>query len=117
MRREFRNVVLSTQDMAPDTEFFPFFISGILGAKAGWNVIILAAFRCSDFTGITFAFLRRFRELAWIGLEWTNSSRLSTVGGRWQLRKAALENQVMVSDTWFFPLASLEESFLEYISL
>jgi hypothetical protein len=41
MRREFRNVVHSTQDMAPDTAFFPFFISGILGAKDGWNVLML----------------------------------------------------------------------------
>ena len=41
-------------------------MSGTLGAKDGWNVLILRVFRCFDFTGITFAFLRRFRELAWI---------------------------------------------------
>jgi hypothetical protein len=41
-------------------------MSGPLGAKDGWNVLGLRVFRCSDFTGITFAFLRRFRELAWI---------------------------------------------------
>jgi hypothetical protein len=41
-------------------------MSGPLGAKDGWDVLILRVFRCSDFTGITFAFLRRFRELAWI---------------------------------------------------
>jgi hypothetical protein len=50
-------------------------------------------------------------------LEWANSAWLSAVGGRWQLRKAALANQVMVSDTWFSPLASLDELFLEHISL
>jgi hypothetical protein len=64
MRWEFRNVALSTQDMAPDTVLYPFFISGILDAKDGWNVLGLGVFRWSDFTGITFAFLRRFRELA-----------------------------------------------------
>jgi hypothetical protein len=54
--------------MAPDTVFHPFFISGILDAKDGWNVLGLEVFRWSDFTGITFAFLRRFRELARIGV-------------------------------------------------
>jgi hypothetical protein len=48
-------------------------------------------------------------------LEWACSAWLSAVGGRWQLRKAALANQVMVSYTWFFPQASLEESFMWYI--
>ena len=86
MRWEFRSVVLSTRDMAPDTVFFPFFISGILGAKDGWNVLVLRVFRCSDFTGITFAFLRRFRELAWIGV---GLLRLALSGGR-QFRKDTL---------------------------
>ena len=54
--------------MAPDTVSFPFFISGILGAKDGLNVLILRVFRWSDFTGITFEFFGRFRELAWIGV-------------------------------------------------
>ncbi len=50
-------------------------------------------------------------------MEWAGSAWLSAVGGRKQLKKAALANQVMVSDTWFFPLAKLEESFVGYISL
>jgi len=54
--------------MAPDTVTFPFFISGILGAKYGWNVLVSKVFRYSDVTGITFALLRQFRELAWMGV-------------------------------------------------
>ena len=54
--------------MVPDTVFFSFFISAILGAKNGWNVLMLSILRCSDFTGIPFAFLRQFRELAWMGV-------------------------------------------------
>ena len=50
-------------------------------------------------------------------MKWANSAGLSAVGGRRPLRKAALANQVIVSDTWFFPLAKLEESFVGYISL
>ena len=50
-------------------------------------------------------------------MEWACSAWLSAVGGRRQLRKAALANQVMISDTWFFPLTNLEESFLGYIPL
>lgn len=63
--------------MAPDRIFFLFFISGILGTKGGWNVLVL--YRYFDFTGITFAILRRFRELAWIGVGWL---RLALSGGR-----------------------------------
>jgi len=66
--------------MAPDTFFFPFFISGILGAKDSWNVLVLEASRYSDFTGITFALLRRFLELAWIGVGLL--CRPSSAGGR-----------------------------------
>jgi uncharacterized protein (TIRG00374 family) len=45
-----------------------FFIPGSLGAQDGGNVILLQAFGYSDITGITFALLRRFRELVWIGI-------------------------------------------------
>ena len=45
-----------------------FFIPGSLGAQDGGNMLLLKAFGYSDVTGITFAILRRFRELAWIGL-------------------------------------------------
>jgi len=45
-----------------------FFIPGSLGAQDGGNVLVLRAFGYSDVTGITFALVRRFRELVWIGL-------------------------------------------------
>ena len=55
VRREFRKVALSTQEMAPDTIFSLFFIPGSLGAKDGGNVIWLRVFGFSDVTGIAFA--------------------------------------------------------------
>jgi glycosyltransferase 2 family protein len=45
-----------------------FFIPGSLGAQDGGNMLVLRAFGYSDVTGITFALIRRFRELVWIGL-------------------------------------------------
>lgn len=45
-----------------------FFIPGSLGAQDGGNLLLLEAFGYSGVTGITFALLRRFRELVWIGL-------------------------------------------------
>jgi hypothetical protein len=45
-----------------------FFIPGSLGAQDGSNPLLLKAFGYSDVTGITFALLRRFRELVWIGI-------------------------------------------------
>jgi uncharacterized protein (TIRG00374 family) len=45
-----------------------FFIPGSLGTQDGGNLLLLTAFGYSDVTGITFALLRRFRELIWIGL-------------------------------------------------
>lgn len=36
------------------------------GAHDGGNLLLLQAFGYSDVTGITFALLRRFRELVWI---------------------------------------------------
>lgn len=45
-----------------------FFIPGSLGAQDGGNLLLLKAFGYSDVTGITFALLRRFRELVWIGI-------------------------------------------------
>lgn len=56
-----------------------FFIPGSLGAQDGGNVLLLTAFGYSDVTGITFALLRRFRELVWIGL---GLLCLALVGGR-----------------------------------
>ena len=43
-------------------------MSGTLDAKNDRNVLILSAFRCSDFTDITFVFLHRFQEVAWMGV-------------------------------------------------
>jgi hypothetical protein len=34
----------------------------------GGNLLLLQTFGYSDVTGITFALLRRFRELVWIGI-------------------------------------------------
>ncbi len=45
-----------------------FFIPGSLGAQEAGNLLLLQAFGYSDVTGITFALLRRFRELVWIGI-------------------------------------------------
>lgn len=45
-----------------------FFIPGSLGAQDAGNLLLLQAFGYSDVTGITFALLRRFRELVWIAL-------------------------------------------------
>ena len=40
VRQQYRKVALSTQEMAPDTMFFLFFIPGSLGAKDGGNVLL-----------------------------------------------------------------------------
>jgi uncharacterized protein (TIRG00374 family) len=43
-----------------------FFIPGSLGAQEGGNLMLLVAFGSTELMGITFALLRRFRELLWI---------------------------------------------------
>jgi len=45
-----------------------FFIPGSLGAQDAGNLLLLQAFGYSDVTGITFALLRRFREVVWISI-------------------------------------------------
>lgn len=45
-----------------------FFIPGSLGTQDAGNLLLLQSFGYSDVTGITFALLRRFRELVWIGM-------------------------------------------------
>ncbi|HKW85810.1 MAG TPA: lysylphosphatidylglycerol synthase transmembrane domain-containing protein [Nitrospiraceae bacterium] len=45
-----------------------FFIPGSLGAQDGGNLLLLVAFGYSELTGITFALLRRVRELVWIAI-------------------------------------------------
>jgi glycosyltransferase 2 family protein len=56
-----------------------FFIPGSLGAQDGGNLFLLQAFGYSDVTGITFALLRRFRELVWIAI---GLAALALVEGR-----------------------------------
>lgn len=43
-----------------------FFIPGSLGAQEGGYVLLLLAFGYTDITGITFALIRRLREVFWI---------------------------------------------------
>ena len=66
--------------MVPEAVFFLFLIPGILSVEDGWNVLILRVIGCSDFTGLTFAFLRRSRELA---LMKVGLLCLALSGGQW----------------------------------
>jgi uncharacterized protein (TIRG00374 family) len=77
-----------------------FFIPGSLGAQDGGNLLLLRAFGFSDVTGITFALLRRFRELAWIGV---GLLCLAVVGGQQQFRKVAPTTQGLVPDPFLLP--------------
>jgi uncharacterized protein (TIRG00374 family) len=45
-----------------------FFIPGSVGAQEGGNLLLLMAFGYSDLMGITFAIVRRVRELVWIAI-------------------------------------------------
>lgn len=56
-----------------------FFIPGSLGTQDGGNLLLLVAFGYSEVTGITFALLRRVRELAWIAI---GLLCLAALGGR-----------------------------------
>lgn len=56
-----------------------FFIPGSLGAQDAGNLLLVTAFGYSEVTGITFALLRRFRELVWIAL---GLACLMLVGGK-----------------------------------
>lgn len=56
-----------------------FFIPGSLGAQEGGNLLVLVLFGYSDVTGITFALLRRVRELVWIAV---GLACLGALGGR-----------------------------------
>lgn len=56
-----------------------FFIPGSLGAQEGGNLLVMVAFGYSGVTGITFALLRRVRELVWIAI---GLACLAALGGR-----------------------------------
>ena len=56
-----------------------FFIPGSLGAQEGGNLLVLVAFGYTELTGITFALLRRVRELVWIAI---GLACLAALGGR-----------------------------------
>ena len=60
-----------------------FFIPGSVGAQEGGNLLLLVAFGYTDLIGITFALLRRLRELFWIGI---GLLCLAAMGG-WNLRE------------------------------
>lgn len=66
-----------------------FFIPGSLGAQDAGNLLLLQAFGYSDVAGITFALLRRFRELVWIGI---GLLCLATVGKRGIPQDQEVEN-------------------------
>ncbi len=56
-----------------------FFIPGSVGAQEGGNLVLLLAFGYTDLSGITFALLRRLRELVWIAV---GLACLAVLGGR-----------------------------------
>jgi uncharacterized protein (TIRG00374 family) len=64
-----------------------FFIPGSVGAQEGGNLLLLEAFGYSDVTGMTFALLRRLRELVWIGI-----GILCLTGLGWRNRLATGKN-------------------------
>ena len=68
--RRFRQPVVGHLDgrLAALIKGGTFFIPGSLGAQDAGNLLLLQAFGYSDVTGITFALLRRFREVVWIGI-------------------------------------------------
>ena len=77
-----------------------FFIPGSLGAQDGGNLLLLKAFGYSDVTGITFALLRRFRELVWIGI---GLMCLAMMGRRDAVQKNLADDSGIVPDTFFLP--------------
>lgn len=57
-----------------------FFVPGSLGTQDAGNVLLLHSFGYSDVTGLTFALLRRFRELVWIGIGLVCLAAMGKVG-------------------------------------
>jgi glycosyltransferase 2 family protein len=77
-----------------------FFIPGSLGTQDGGNLLLLEAFGYSGVTGITFALLRRFRELVWIGL---GLLCLAMLGWRDAKQDTRLHDSEIVSDSFLLP--------------
>ena len=77
-----------------------FFIPGSLGAQDGGNLLLLEAFGYSGVTGITFALLRRFRELVWIGL---GLLCLAMLGWRDAAQNARAHDSGIVPDPFLLP--------------
>jgi glycosyltransferase 2 family protein len=77
-----------------------FFIPGSLGTQDGGNLLLLKAFGYSDVTGITFALVRRFRELVWIGV-----GLLCLAAQRRQVpaKETRAHKSGIVPDTFFLP--------------
>jgi glycosyltransferase 2 family protein len=77
-----------------------FFIPGSLGTQDGGNLLLLKAFGYSDVTGITFALVRRFRELVWIGV---GLLCLAIQRGHSPAKEIRAEDSGIVPDTFFLP--------------
>ncbi|MCA9472077.1 MAG: flippase-like domain-containing protein [Nitrospirales bacterium] len=63
--------ILTSVSIAALTVFIKgstFFIPGSLGAQEGGYVLLLLAYGYPEVTGITFALIRRLREILWIGI-------------------------------------------------
>jgi uncharacterized protein (TIRG00374 family) len=68
-----------------------FFIPGSLGAQDGGNVLLLVTFGYSDVAGVTFALLRRLREIVWIAIGLGLLALLGKSGNEETVRKTASE--------------------------
>ncbi len=77
-----------------------FFIPGSLGTQDGGNLLLLEAFGYSGVTGITFALLRRFRELVWIGI---GLLCLAMQGGRIVAAENLVHKPGIVPDPFLLP--------------
>ena len=80
VRREFRTVALSTQEMAPDATFLLFSIPGNFGAKDGGNMLLLSVIGYFVVTGIIFALLCRIWELVWMRVTLPGPHRWAVAG-------------------------------------
>ena len=77
-----------------------FFIPGSLGTQDGGNLLLLEAFGYSGVTGITFALLRRFRELVWIGI---GLLCLAMQGGRIVTAENLVHKPGIIPDPFLLP--------------